>query len=330
MAIFNYKKICLDILEGLSSHQKEVIVRRFGFDSVQRETLDSIGKSFGVTRERIRQIEKDAILKIKSKLNNFGEVFQYLEKELKKSGNLRKEDVLFSLLAEKEQFPYLFFLFSLKENFKRFPETKETYSLWTTSLDSLDLAKKIINDFSKKLKEIGTPVPLEKLISSFKSFSEIKNDYLLSYLEISKIIQKNQDNLYGLREWPEINPRNIRDKAYLIFKREKKPLHFNEISQLIGPNALTQTVHNELIKDPRFVLVGRGMYALKEWGYEEGFVKDIILKVLKEAKRPLTKEEIVNEVLKQRFVKKSTVLLNLSNKKYFLKLSEGKYTFQKA
>ena len=88
---------------------------------------------------------------------------------------------------------------------------------------------------------------------------------------------------------------------------------------------MPQTVHNELIKDPRFVLVGRGLYALKEWGYEEGQVKDVILKILKEARKPLPKEEILAGVLKQRMVKENTVLLNLNNKKYFLKTPEGKY-----
>jgi len=327
---FNYQKIAFNLLNDIPPRQKEVIVRRFGLESGQRETLESIGKNFGLTRERVRQIEENAILKIKPQLKKIENVFQYFQEELKKSGNLRKEDVFFSLLAKEEQFPYIFFLLSLNNNFQRFVETKETYSLWTINLDSLNLAKKIINDLSKKLREIGKPLSLEELISFFNHLSKIKKEHLVSYLEISKIIQKNQEGLYGLKDWPEINPRNIRDKAYLIFKKEQKPLHFSQVAQLIGSDALVQTVHNELIKDPRFVLVGRGLYALKEWGYEEGFVKDIIFKVLREAKRPLTKEEIINEVLKQRFVKKSTILLNLSNKKYFLKLSEGKYTFQKA
>ena len=91
-----------------------------------------------------------------------------------------------------------------------------------------------------------------------------------------------------------------------------------------------QTLHNELIRDPRFVLVGRGIYALKEWGYEEGYVKDIILKILQKAKKPLSKDEILQEVLKRKLVKKNTVLLNLANKKYFLRTPQGKYTFHQA
>jgi len=127
-----------------------------------------------------------------------------------------------------------------------------------------------------------------------------------------------------LLDWPEINPRGVKDKAYIVFKKIGKPLHFDEVARLIE-GSLVQTVHNELIKDPRFVLVGRGIYALEEWGYFPGQVKDVILKILKEEGKPLTKEEILEKVRKQRLVKENTVFLNLSNKKHFLRNSQGKY-----
>jgi DNA-directed RNA polymerase delta subunit len=124
----------------------------------------------------------------------------------------------------------------------------------------------------------------------------------------------------------------------LVFKKHGKPLHFTKVAELIDkfnynlPNKKTysQTVHNELIKDSRFVLVGRGIYALKEWGYERGYVKDVIFQVLKSAQKPLDKEEILEKVLKQRIVKENTVLLNLSNKNYFLRTSKGNYTIKEA
>ena len=159
--------------------------------------------------------------------------------------------------------------------------------------------------------------------------SSLNQKVLISFLEISKRIQKNSEGLLGLLDWPEIHPRGIKDKAYLVFQKEKKPLHFTQVANFIE-RALPQTVHNELIKDSRFVLVGRGIYALEEWGYEDGFVKDIISKTLKEAGKPLSKEEILEKVLKQRLVKENTVLLNLSNKKYFSKISEGLYTIREA
>ena len=81
---------------------------------------------------------------------------------------------------------------------------------------------------------------------------------------------------------------------------------------------------------PRFVLVGRGLYALGEWGYQPGQVKDVILSVLKESEKPLTREQVLDKVLKQRIVKANTVFLNLNNKKFFLKNPEGKYQVREA
>ena len=138
--------------------------------------------------------------------------------------------------------------------------------------------------------------------------------------------------MYGLKGWLEINPRGVKDKAYLVLKKQNKPLHFRDITEFIDKlpfpferQAHTATVHNELIKDQRFVLVGRGLYALKEWGYEPGVVKDIIYKTLKESKQPLTKQEILERVSKQRFVKPNTIALNLQNSDCFVKDQEGKY-----
>ena len=92
--------------------------------------------------------------------------------------------------------------------------------------------------------------------------------------------------------------------------------------------AQAQTVHNELIKDPRFILVGRGTYALKEWGYQSGTVKEVIGQLLKE-NGPLTKEEILKKVLETRLVKPNTILINLQNRQYFSRDKNNKYSLTK-
>ena len=154
----------------------------------------------------------------------------------------------------------------------------------------------------------------------------------LSYINISKNIGTSPDGKYGLNKWIEINPKGIKDKAYLVLKGENEPIHFTQVATMISKlpfgngKVHTATVHNELIKDARFVLVGRGLYALKEWGYEPGIVRDIIIKTLSNG--PLTKTEILKKVSKQRFVKENTITLNLQNKSYFLRNSQGKYTIK--
>ena len=147
---------------------------------------------------------------------------------------------------------------------------------------------------------------------------------------------RGPQGLYGLKDWPEVNPKGIKDKAYIVLKGEEMPLHFTQVAALINSSdffssnktVIHQTVHNELIKDPRFILVGRGLYALKEWGYEPGIVRDVIYREIKGSRKPLPKEEIIKKVLNQRKVQPSTILLNLQNKKYFAKTPKGLYTIR--
>lgn len=326
--IFNYQKICSKYLEDLPGRTKDILLRRFGLDAPagrgKRETLASIGKNYGITRERVRQIEKDGILKIKPKLKKDQKIFQHFTDSLKKFGDLKKEDILLDKLGRQKFNPHIFFLLTLADQFERFSETRDLHSLWTIDPNSLTPAQEVIDSFYNELINTNKPLELKDYIPPLS----LESEALLSYLEISKQIQQNPEGAFGLKDWPEINPRGVKDKAFLVFKKEKRPLHFSEVANLVKPAALVQTVHNELIRDPRFVLVGRGLYVLGEWGYEKGTVKDIILKTLKKAKKPLLKKELVKEVLKQRFVKENTILLNLSNKKYFLRNSQGKYTLR--
>ena len=136
---------------------------------------------------------------------------------------------------------------------------------------------------------------------------------------------------WGLMKWPIVNPKNIRDKIYVILKQNGKHMHFNEIANAIKnsdfkrKDVTTQAIHNELIKDKRFVLIGRGIYALKEWGYKKGTVADIITEVLTEAGEPLHRDEIVKRVLKSRYVKETTILLNLQGKNQFKRTAKATY-----
>ena len=232
---------------------------------------------------------------------------------------------------------HAFFLLTLGEQFERFPENREFYSFWTVNPDSLNFAKQVIDSLSDRFTRINQPLTLEEISKQINSGLEkpLTPQALQSFLEVSKKVRTGIDGQFGLRDWPEINPRGVRDRAYLIFKQEKRPLHFAEVTELINsskfkkiaePKALVQTVHNELIKDPRFVLVGRGLYALEGWGYVSGTVEDIISMILEKEKGPLAKKEIVEKVLKQRLVKVNTILINLNK---FPRTADGKYMLEK-
>ena len=180
-------------------------------------------------------------------------------------------------------------------------------------------------------------MPFEDLYDLFsKQVEGFSQDRLLHFLLVSKSIRQNVFGKWGLAEWSEIKPRGMREKAHLVLKTSAQPLHFRDIAKMIDEYGLhgtkkkkshPQTVHNELIKDQRFVLVGRGIYALSDWGYKKGTVKDVITEILREAGKPLSREEIVERVFEIRQVKKSTVVINLNT--YFARAGKNVYTLKK-
>lgn len=327
----NYKEICNNILSTLPQRQRQVLERRFGLVGAQRETLQKIGDGFGVTRERVRQVESEAFSKLRQQEGdkNLKRVFIQFVQYLKAQGGLKREDILLAELGNDGSANHVLFLFTLGADFHRISEDNIVYSFWTTTPDISDKAKMLVVGVAKKLRKIAKPLTSDKVLSG----SENKT-LLLRAIEIAKEIEEGPLGDIGLVSWPEIKPRGVRDAAFLCLKKEEKPLHFREIAISSGKlhgefftkrKILPQTVHNELIRDARFVLVGRGVYALKEWGYEEGTVKDVISKILKKAKQPLSRQDIVKLVLAQRVVKPNTVFLNLNNQTDFRKDTEGRY-----
>jgi hypothetical protein len=331
----NYQTICQKLLATLPQKQKEVIERRFGLANGERETLQKIGDDFGVSRERIRQIEKEAFWRLEKEKEkgDLKKVFFHFEKYLKDQGGLKREDILLSNLGKSDFQNHVYFLLTLGDPFHRFSETQDLYPFWAQDQGLFYKAKEIVNALFEIFEREKRPLPEDHLL---KTEIAKKQDPKIFWacIEIAKKIEKGPLGQIGLVYWPEIKPRGVKDKAYLTLKKIGKPLHFREIAQFStqfqgecfqNRPILLGTLHNELIRDERFVLVGRGIYALKEWGYIPGTVKDIITEILKKAQRPMSKEEILKEVQKQRLVKQNTVLLNLADKNYFLKTDEGKY-----
>jgi len=335
---FDYPKICSQFLEAVSEREKEIIERRFGFFNRTPETLQKIGEDFDLTRERVRQIEREGMKKIREEADKkvLGKIYGFFKETLSQYGGIKREDLLLDILGRGQYNNYVYFVLVLGEEFYRFSSTKDFYPFW--SLDE-EAGKKVsvvvrkIVDFLKKKNRLVS----EKELRALKE--EDDERFFYSCLEVARFVEKSPLGHYGLVEWPEVKPRGVRDKAYLVLKKEGKPLHFTKIAEIASSlksdffenkTVLPQTVHNELIKDPRFVLVGRGTYALKEWGYTEGTVKEIILDILRKSKRPLSRDEILQEVLKQRLVRENTVLLNLADKNYFIRTDEGHYTIREA
>lgn len=335
---FNYSQLVDKAVRELPNQRtSEIISLRYGLKNGQRETLESIGQKYGITRERVRQVEEAAFsdLRKPDKLSLFKPAFQLIDNFLNQEGRLaREERILDSLTGQEDPHPErgaLFFVLTLGKPYQRFVESDKFFSFWANSTDAFNKAQGVINKLVKDLKEKKEVVSLDYISKRIKEMGfSLPQRVLVSYLDTTKQINQNCFNQFGLVKWPEINPRGVKDKAYIVFKKQNQPLHFKRVAELINQTNLgnnlsqAQTVHNELIKDDRFILVGRGTYALSEWGYQPGTVKDVIIQTIKE-NGPLTKEEILNKVLESRLVKKNTVLINLQNKNYFAKGEDNKY-----
>lgn len=315
--------------------EREIVSRRFGlFD--RKETLEQIGEMLGITRERVRQLEKSVVTRLKSAAEA-GEITSIKEFEtrvlelLGEQGEIARVTVLAEALngsTNREEQARIAFLSLLCPQLVLINDDDNFYgSVASNEAGDEKSIKAQVTTIIKAVKELGEPKAIDAIA---KEAGLEDNKKAAALASISKKLA-TLNNRWGLVKWPMVNPKNIRDKIYVILKENKKHMHFNEISEAIKDSSFkrkdvtTQAIHNELIKDKRFVLVGRGIYALKEWGYERGTVADIITEVLREANEPLHRDEIVKRVLKSRFVKETTILLNLQGKPQFKRVAKATY-----
>lgn len=332
------KQVSKRILSVLQDRAHDVVVSRFGLTpDAERKTLEAIGKKYGITRERVRQIENAALATIRKSdvYSAEKEAFAELKEALLSLGSIVAEEELLSSLAKDEELKNHFhFYLVLGDEFKKHAEDDEFHSRWT-------IDEKMSDDVHTALKSLyenlstDELVPESEIISRFlEELKEINQEYLNEeiarrWLGMSKSIKSNPLNEWGVSDSPNVKTRGIKDYAYLIMRKHGNPMHFREVAKAIestfGKKTHIATTHNELIKDSRFVLVGRGTYGLAEWGYKPGVVKDVIKEILKK-NGPMSKEDIVEKVLKERFLKKNTILVNLQNSKYFKKNKQGLYT----
>ena len=325
-----------DVLGAIDrEREREIISRRYGlFD--RKETLEQIGELLGITRERVRQLEKSVMTKLKSMsdkdLPHAAELEAAFTVELSKTGNLAKISDLSARLTPKNS--------KIDQSRVAFLARLTPAVTFVGENDHFHNAAALASAYSEKgvrtkvsgvvetIKKIGKPVSIEEVAGAIGNPNATEIAALAS-------VSKNLATLngrWGLMKWPMVNPKNIRDKIYVILYENGKQMHFNKIAEAISESdfkrkdVTTQAIHNELIKDKRFILVGRGIYALKEWGFKQGTVADVITEVLKDAGEPLHRDEIVKRVLKKRFVKETTILLNLQGKDQFKRTAKATYT----
>ena len=335
---FKPKQVTKKILSPLRDRSLDIVKSRFGLgvDS-ERRTLEAIGEKYGITRERVRQIEQAALNMIKKSEEYKTEKssFEELKKIVDELGGLVSEQELLESIAKDEETQnHIHFYLVLGDDFTKHREDDDFVSRWSIDTQLSEQVHSSLKSLYSNLSD-SEIIPESEMVNRFldelkKINVEIRDEEVAKrWLSLSKGVKKNPLGEWGKSGASGVKARGIKDFAYLMMRKHGSPMHFREVAKAVtntfDKKCHTATCHNELIKDKRFVLVGRGMYALSEWGYKPGVVRDVIKEILKR-EGPLTKEEVVEKVLKERYLKKNTILVNLQNPKYFKKNKDKKYT----
>lgn len=334
---FKPKQVTKRILVALPSRMREVVENRYGIgQEPNKMTLEAIGKQYGITRERVRQIENTALSNIKKSdiFSNEKPTFEELYLALDSFGGIVAEDEFLGTVSKDKNIQNnILLLLDLGDAFNKRKEDNEFKSYWYIDHELKESVNNAIRNIYKGL-SYNDLVSEQDLLKTFlDELKDLNKKYkneenVRRWLAISKMLGKNPLGEWGMANSSNVRVKGMRDYAYLAIKKHGSPMHFTEVAKAIedffAKKAHIATCHNELIKDKRFILVGRGLYALSEWGYSSGVVKDVISEILKKEGQ-LTREEIIDKVRKERYIKDNTIMVNLQNKNYFQVNKKGEY-----
>ena len=335
---FKPKQVTKRITSHLHDRANDVIMSRFGLtpDAV-RKTLEEIGQKYHITRERVRQIEDAAIALIKKSdaYKREQAVFDEMKQLMISLGSIVAEhEFLPHVSKDKATQNHIHFYLVLGDSFKKHREDEHFHTRWSVSDE---MANKVHDSLKKLYASLSDEdlVPESEMIKKFfEHMKDVSDQYRNAeitrrWLSISKTIKKNPLGDWGKASSPNVHTRGVKDYAFLVMRKHGSPMHFREVADAItktfGKKTHYAPCHNELIKDPRFILVGRGMYALAEWGYKPGIAREVIRDILKR-EGPLLRDAVIERVMKERYFKKNTILVNLANPKYFKKNKNGLYS----
>ena len=335
---FKPKKVTKRITAHLQERASDVIMSRFGLTALgEKKTLEEIGKKYNITRERVRQIEDVALSLIKKSDAYKAEqaVFEELKQLIHKLGSIVAEHELLPYISkDKATQNHINFFLTLGDAFKKHRENDHFHARWSVDGEMTEKVHEALRKLYASLNDEDLVSETEMIKKFFDQMGALAEQYrneeiARRWLSMSKTVAKNPLGEWGKATSPNIRTRGVKDYAFLVMRRHGSPMHFREVADSISKTFNKKihyaTCHNELIKDPRFVLVGRGMYALSEWGYKRGTAREVIRDILKRD-GSLSKEEVIKKVNKERYFKNNTILVNLANPKFFKKNKSGLYT----
>lgn len=338
----NFKELMQRLLGLLTEKEQNILERRFSLGKHKRETLDKIGQSYAITRERVRQIESVAIKKLAriSMDPAMRLVHDLAEHIIAQNGDIYLETLLVESLSEtlkgSAAIDQNSVKLALKVSKKFILQDKNTHfrPCWRLAAVPLrtlqDVDKAIHTTLKKQQDNVLTATEIAERIDHVPDATP---ERVASLLEIDTRFIRVAGG-WGLASCRLINPKSIKDRILVTLRHNnQEAMHFRDIithvlEDFAGQKQVTpQAIHNELIRHEEFVLVGRGQYGLKEWGMVEGTVCDVIKAVLEENDGPLKRQDIIQRVLAKRDIRVGTISLNLQKYPFFERVGRAIYTY---
>ncbi|MDD2537212.1 MAG: sigma factor-like helix-turn-helix DNA-binding protein [Candidatus Absconditabacteria bacterium] len=340
-----------DVLIYCKPKERLVLMKKFGLGGEKGIPLQRIGQQYNLTRERIRQIETQALMRFRRLIvgnETYMNVLSEAKKILDAHGGLLAEDVLVSKLINRNLFKFskselrLILISDFDVTYlKRNKYLYKAFYIEPLYEDLLTKMTLFVNDYFEKRngsQDIYEFIAVLKdtFLKEYKEVTYLRND--LFYINFFAIVRGLSmfDGKVGFDTFTDVNPKTMKLKVYYTMKRLNKPIHYQELpAHIIGwfpeKSVKINTIHNELVKNNDiFVNLGLGRYGLKEWGYEGGLVKDILVRIFEKNDRPMTVKELCKEVLKEKMVSPNTVMLNLQKyKDMFERIDKGVYQLKK-
>ncbi|MCL4358435.1 MAG: hypothetical protein M1505_01180 [Patescibacteria group bacterium] len=341
----NLSKTVDEVLSGLSEREGDIIRRRYGLVE-PAESLQDIADDYNLTRERIRQIQARSLNSISAAIQKNPVVNQLNRTAAKQLGPLalRREASLLQKLKEYYQFNQennlrasRFFLRQARQ-FQIYPEDDNFHAYFSQTEKNLNLARHILKRLLFKFLEEPTQVWSESKIYNFV-LVEIKKHLnvnppeseIFGFIRIIKVLGKNPYSQFGLSNHILISPPSLKEKIRLIFEMEGQPLHFKTIHHKLNQfldfkddflsdhwrkDYSVESIHNQMILDPEVVLAGRGIYALKRWGYYNGETIELLKELVSRARR-IEKEKLWCEVQKAKMISRTTFEIYIRRRDLF-------------
>jgi len=151
---FDPKKITTNLLASLPPRSRQIIKKRYGLEAKQPMTLEAVGQIYGITRERVRQIEEFTLKAIK-KDDSFTvatPVFTELKTVLQAHGGIVHErEFLNQLTGDLVVQNNIHFLLVLGDAFTKLREDDNFHKRWTIDMAVADAVHQSLKNLARKL-----------------------------------------------------------------------------------------------------------------------------------------------------------------------------------